>query len=56
MGRDAQRITSAALVRLKEPAQGNESLVISAYGDCHAAQRIVDGLLVREVSEFGFSA
>lgn len=56
VGTDAQCIASSALIRLQSSTQGAEPLAISPYGDGHAAQRIVDSLLGRSVSEFEFSA
>ncbi len=56
VGTDAQRIASAALFRLQASAQGSESQVTSPYGDGNAAQRVVDALLGRAVTEFEFSA
>lgn len=56
VGTDAQRIASAALFRLQASAHGSESQVTSPYGDGNAAQRVVDALLGRAVTEFEFSA
>ena len=52
VGTEAQRITGAAMVRLASSKNGSVSVPISPYGDGHAAQRIVDSLLGRQVAEF----
>ena len=52
VGTDAQRIAGAAMVRLTSSKSGSVSEPMSPYGDGHAAQRIVDALLGRQVAEF----
>jgi UDP-N-acetylglucosamine 2-epimerase (non-hydrolysing) len=52
VGTDAQRIAAAAMTRLASSKRGSVSVPMSPYGDGHAAQRIVDALLGRQVVEF----
>jgi UDP-N-acetylglucosamine 2-epimerase (non-hydrolysing) len=52
VGTEAQRIAGAAIARLASSKKGSVYVPISPYGDGHAAQRIVDSLLGRQVVEF----
>lgn len=52
VGTDAQQIAQAALARLEGLINAAPMVAISPYGDGHAAQRIVDSLLGRQVTEF----
>ena len=52
VGADVQRISAAAMSRLASSKNSSVSVPISPSGDGHAAQRIVDSLLGRQVVEF----